>query len=195
MPAADSTPTAVLAAAVRLIAQVGLRAVSHRAVEREAGVSHGTTTYWFGTREKIVDAVLEHLAQRDLEAAARAGAAFAGPFDVDQLADAMAALLMSDGHEAVARYELMLEVARRPELRPGLQRWRETFAGGFEAVLTELGAPNPHRAARWWLAAVDGLLLDELCAGTAGFRQHARPVVRAMLGAALAIPPDPEPGR
>ncbi len=36
------------------------------------------------------------------------------------------------------------------------------------------------------LAEIDGLLLDELCAGTVEFPRHARTLIRAMLAATAA---------
>lgn len=46
---------------------------------------------------------------------------------------------------------------------------------------------KPDLAARWLIAALDGLILDDLCAGTLDFRQHARQVMRAMIATGLAI--------
>ena len=191
--ATSGTRTAVLEATVRLIATGGLQAVSHRAVEAAAGVSHGTTRYYFGSRQKIVDATLEYLAARDAAMADQARqAAVATPapdgFDIDRVANLMVALVTGEQHYQLARYELMLEVARRPELRPSLARWRMSFIARIEAMLTQLGAPNPDLAARWWVAAMDGLLLDELCAGTLSFPEHATPLIRAMLATAANIP-------
>jgi len=160
--------------------------VSHRAVEAAAGVSHGTTRYYFGSRQQIVDATLEYLATRDAAIADRtrqSAAETSAPagFDVDRLADAMVALVTGEQHYQLARYELMLEVARRPDLRPFLVRWRMSFIGRIEAMLTAMGSPDPSLAARWFVAALDGMLLDELCAGTLSFREHAKPLIRAML--------------
>lgn len=144
----------------------------HRAVEAAAGVSHGTTTYYFGSRQNIVDATLEYLAERDSALAEQArGAATASPspgsFDVDRVADLLVALVAGEQCYQLARYELMLGVARRPELRPSLARWRMSFVARIEAMLTPLGTPNPNLVVRWWVAALDGLLLDELSASTA----------------------------
>ena len=41
--------TALLEASLRLIGRDGLRGVTHRAVEQEAGAPHGSTTYYFKT--------------------------------------------------------------------------------------------------------------------------------------------------
>ena len=160
--------------------------MSHRAVEAAAGVSHGTTRYYFGTRQQIVDATLEHLATRDAAIADQtrqsAGETSApAEFDVDRVADLMVALVTGEQHYQLARYELMLEVARRPELRPFLVRWRMSFIGRIEAMLVARGSPDPSLAARWFVAALDGMLLDELCASTLLFQEHARPLIRAML--------------
>jgi AcrR family transcriptional regulator len=200
MPSPSNTRVAILEATIRLIARGGLRAVSHRAIEAEAGLSHGSTTYHFGNRQNIVDAVLAHLAEHDTRTVTHARQALSAEpsvdssaerdadIDIDQVADLMVALISGDTDHALARYELMLEVARRPELRASLLKWRLGFVADSEAMLTRLGAPNPPLAARWWIAALDGLILDDLCAGTLEYRTHARTLFRAMLRAAIEIP-------
>jgi len=186
VPAAEDTRSAVLEAAIRLIARGGLQAVSHRAVEAEAGVSHGTTTYYFGSRQKIVDAVLEHLAAHDMALAAGTSPAPAPP-DAGHAAGRLAALLSGDRDYALARYELMLEAARRPGLLPSLQRWRLSFTASAEEMLRQAGAASPALAAHWLIATLDGLILDSLCTGTTDFRQHAPTILPAMITTAMTI--------
>ncbi|MFZ0226294.1 MAG: TetR family transcriptional regulator [Mycobacterium sp.] len=190
MPETEDTRSAVLEAAIRLIARGGLQAVSHRAVEAEAGVSHGTTTYHFGTRQNIVDAVLEHLAARDMALAAATSPSPAGTQgapDPGHAADRLAAVLSGDRDYALARYELMLEAARRPELLPSLMRWRLSFTAGAEEMLRQAGAASPRLAAHWLIAALDGLILDGMCTGSTDFRQHAHTILPAMITTAMTI--------
>src|SRR5919205_325420 len=58
LPAAERRER-VVGAAIELISREGLSAASTRAVAAEAGVSVSTLHYCFGSKEALVDAVLE----------------------------------------------------------------------------------------------------------------------------------------
>src|SRR3954451_5662947 len=55
---------ALLEAAIRVVAAQGMRGLTHRAVELEAGVPHGSTTYYFGTRHDLLVALMGYMAER-----------------------------------------------------------------------------------------------------------------------------------
>ena len=57
---ADRTKTAILQAARRLFAERGISAVSIRDIAKAAGVSHGLVQQYFGTRARMVAAIIEH---------------------------------------------------------------------------------------------------------------------------------------
>ncbi|MGI8430392.1 MAG: TetR/AcrR family transcriptional regulator [Solirubrobacteraceae bacterium] len=115
--------TALLDVTLCLVAAGGLRAVTHRAVERDAGLPHGSTTYYFKTREQLVDAAVDRLAQLDHEhvdemayAVTMALAPRAERLDPDleAVGAALAAWLEEERTIQLARFELLLEGARRP---------------------------------------------------------------------------------
>jgi len=62
----------LLHAAVAVLARDGLHALSHRVVEREAGATHGSATYYFGTRHAMLVETLRYVARRDEELVQRA---------------------------------------------------------------------------------------------------------------------------
>src|SRR5690242_12712168 len=67
---------AILAAALRLIARLGLHAAPMSAVAREAGVAAGTLYLYFPSKEAMINALyLEVLADRDRSMAADAAGA------------------------------------------------------------------------------------------------------------------------
>ncbi len=125
MPSAE-TPTdrgaLLLRRAIELVAEGGLGAVTHRAVENAAGAPHGSVTYWFGNRDGLISAMVDELAH---ECEAQAGhiatdvaAAFAtgGP-DIKVVAAAVAAWI-DDGRDMhLARLELELAAVRDLRLR------------------------------------------------------------------------------
>ena len=54
LPKGERRRRSLLEATLRVIARGGVEAVTHRRVAAEAGVSHGTTTYHFASREDII---------------------------------------------------------------------------------------------------------------------------------------------
>lgn len=102
--------------------------MTHRAIEGRAGVSHGVTTYHFATREALLGALLEFVGDELLawQSAIRARLAAADPATLDhhQIAREVVTELMSRRNNTLARYELYLYAARRPDLAEVMARAR-----------------------------------------------------------------------
>lgn len=170
----------VLEAALRLLAREGPRAVTHRAVAREAGTSLRATTYYFASREALLTEALEHYADQALSRFARIQAdAPEVETDPDPLETAvrlLAGAVVSDLSEdlggLVAEYELVLEIRRRPELADCYARWQDALLSLLAGFAGRLGSPHPEAHARLVLATLRGLEIEAL----------ARP----------GAPPDPE---
>jgi TetR/AcrR family transcriptional regulator, regulator of biofilm formation and stress response len=161
----------LLDAAVRVIGRGGIAAADHRAVAAEAGVPLGSTTYYFDSKDDMVARALEHVAEREAE---RIGAQLAsGQLDVrpellpERLADVVLHAWAGDRIVLLAQYELYLESARRPDLRPAAERWDRAYRELLEHALGLLGAPDPDRRARLLCAGLDGLLLDHVATASA----------------------------
>jgi TetR/AcrR family transcriptional regulator, regulator of biofilm formation and stress response len=154
---------ALLDAAIRLLARQGARAVTLRAVAEEAGATHGAPRYYFATREALLDEALKRLAARQVEEVERLLSEHA---DSDpkggaaRLAAHLAGPLAGDRDATIARYELFLEAARRPQLRPALKAW----GAAYERLLaTQMTAdrPDPEADAELLLNLLNGLLLRQ----------------------------------
>src|SRR6266700_118164 len=52
---------ALLDAAVQVLGERGMRALTHRAVDAEAGVAAGSTANYFPTRESLLEAIVERV--------------------------------------------------------------------------------------------------------------------------------------
>ena len=63
-PARSARMELLLDAAVRVVAENGLRGLTHRAVDREAGLPEGSCSAYLRTREALVLAVTEYVAER-----------------------------------------------------------------------------------------------------------------------------------
>ncbi|MGW7457471.1 TetR/AcrR family transcriptional regulator [Streptomyces sp. NPDC054797] len=204
--------TLIADTAIDLVAAAGLRGLTHRAVDGAAGLPTGSTSYYFRTREALISACYERLAERDLDdigvglgggdgggggAPDRDGdgpPAFA-TMDREAAAAALAALLhrwLTVGRERqLARYELSLEAARNPALQPQLHRAGQEARIRAAGILAALGAERPREAAELLVAWTDGLLYDRLAGALARSRPAPDPaeltsVARRMIDAALA---------
>ncbi|HEX2071356.1 MAG TPA: TetR family transcriptional regulator [Thermoleophilaceae bacterium] len=161
---------ALLDAAVRVIGRGGIAAVDHRAVAAEAGVPLGSTTYYFDSKHDMVARALEHVADREAErlrAESEGGALDVGPELLpERLADVVIEIWAGDRVTLLAQYELYLESARRPDLRPAAERWDAAYRDFLQHGLELLGAPDPEHRARLLCAGLDGLLLDHVATGS-----------------------------
>ena len=163
---ADSRPalrygerrTALLAAAVRVGAEQGLRNLTYRAVAREAGVAHGLVAHHFGTR----DVLLEEALQYSLAKSVPAISARPGSGDLDALFEGIVEMVQTLPHDLAFQYELILESRRRPELRPHVQSLYRTFE---QALADELACGEmdfDQNFVHLVFAALDGLVFQQL---------------------------------
>ncbi|MDL9936627.1 TetR family transcriptional regulator [Gordonia sp. ABSL1-1] len=115
--------------AIRLIARDGVRSLTHRAVDREAQIPAGSTSYYAKTRRALIELIVERLAARssaDAQALAQMlGAATATRqiFGVGELSGLVAQLierLSARTEDMRARYALLLELDDEPALRAKL---------------------------------------------------------------------------
>ncbi|QQQ80344.1 TetR/AcrR family transcriptional regulator [Saccharothrix sp. 6-C] len=174
-------------AAIHVVATRGMRGLTHRAVDAQAGVPTGSTSAYFRTRKALVEGVVQRLA--DLEDAEVAAARIDVPLDPDLLSESLATVLdqwMTTGRErTLARYACLLEATHHPELRGILAHGERPRAQARE-LLAALGAPDPERSSRELVAFVDGLLFDRLVgAGALGAPDPGTPRSRAELASAI----------
>lgn len=182
-------------AAIEIIAAHGLRGLTHRAVDAEAGLPPGSTSSCFRTRVALLAGVLDRLVELDEEVLDRVPATGWGTATaeqraalVDMLTDLLAYWLGPARARTRARLELYLDAARRTELadelRAANRRFLERAADGMRAA----GVPDPEEAARLLLAGLDGLLYDALARPFLGgaersrLRGAVRVLVRGQLG-------------
>ncbi|UMG94113.1 TetR family transcriptional regulator [Nocardioides sp. TF02-7] len=157
-------------AAIRTLARSGGRGLTHRAVDKEAGLPLGSTSYYLRTRAELLRAAVDRLAELDEAALAPAAD---GTLAAD-LARVAEQLLTTDRERLLARYELALESVRRPELREFLAVGTRRVRAGIEQRLTEGGVAAPREVADALLALVDGLLFAELTAVEGQQRDRAQ---------------------
>lgn len=168
---AERTRRLLLEAALRLLAEGGPSAVTHRAVSERAGVSLGATTYYFGSKRDLLAEVFRvHLAAVHERVAALVDASGAG---VEPPASARAAGLArflegavrDDRLGTLATLELALERARDPLLRRRLQGPAARSGAYAAEMLGRLRSKKPEVDATLLIAVLNGLKLEWLAEG------------------------------
>jgi TetR/AcrR family transcriptional regulator, regulator of biofilm formation and stress response len=159
---------ALLDAVLRIVAEVGADAVTHRRVADEAGLPLASTTYYFESKEHLLTAALERAAERDVARLhaflADAPEELADPLGlaIDAILDPVDEMPPGCRSSLVATYSLMLEAARRPALRAVNRRWTDAYLDALSRLLELAGSAKPRADAALLLAATDGLLVEQL---------------------------------
>jgi DNA-binding transcriptional regulator YbjK len=180
-------------AAIATLARDGMRGLTHRAVDRAAGLPEGSASYYFRTRQALLQATVERLADLDttdmLDSTVLA--ALPGP-DLDTFGDAAAGIVeswLTTGRERqLARYELALEATRRPELRQALIASGAAIRAMVASQFAAAGVRRPDQRAADFVAFLDGLLFDQIAGAGARKLTSAdlRGAIRALLAAVTA---------
>ncbi|MGH1564261.1 TetR/AcrR family transcriptional regulator [Mumia sp. DW29H23] len=157
--------TALLDAGIDVLARLGARGLTFRAVDEQAGVPTGTTSNYFANREALLRALGDHvfvrLAPDPDFVAERLAAPPSRDLEVVLMQD-IVERARADRPGYLAMFELRLEASRRPELE-------EAFAARFRANLDEItaahvggGFPGGGTTALLLYLAMNGLLLEHL---------------------------------
>ncbi|HQR25747.1 MAG TPA: TetR family transcriptional regulator [Nocardioides sp.] len=156
----------LLAAAEAVVAAHGLRGLTHRAVDRQAGFAEGTCSSYFRTRRALQEGLAQHVAAHltaDVTDLSAALAPVVG--DYARAAELTSGLFLRWLHEldrVVAVLELTLEATRDPELARLLAGWQRELGLVVHRVLREAGRdPDPART-ETLVAALYGVLLGGL---------------------------------
>ncbi|WP_039932021.1 TetR/AcrR family transcriptional regulator [Streptomyces viridochromogenes] len=186
--AGPSRSDLVADAALSLLAERGMRGLTHRAVDEAAGLPQGSTSNLARTRQALLELAVRRLADREARVLAlhempdpRSG--------TDSLADALALAthraLTSNRALTLARYELALEATRRPELRACFDATGARFRDQLAALVTGMGSTDPARHTLSLIAWADGLMFS-CVAGSFGAEVPSLAQVRAGLRELLA---------
>lgn len=171
-------------AAITVLARAGGRGLTHRAVDRAAGVAQGSTSYYFRTRESLLSAVVERLAS--LDAASLPQMAGRGRRGLTEDFATVVELLSTAGRDRLlARYELSLEATRRPELRQKLRASAAAIRAAVADRFQAAGVDDPQQAAEEFLVLLDGLLLEQVTG--LGARPLDSQALRQRIGRLLTV--------
>ncbi|MFE3327929.1 TetR/AcrR family transcriptional regulator [Streptomyces sp. NPDC059176] len=166
-------------AALDLLAERGMRGLTHRAVDERAGLPQGSTSNHARTRLALLETAVHRQAEREARVLTpdempdpRGGTEVL----VEALSLALHRYLTDHRPLLVSRYELALEATRRPELRDFYDTAGRVFREPLVALMAGAGSTEPERHALSLIAWCEGLMFS-CVAGT----YHARALTRAEL--------------
>ena len=167
----------ILRATLDLIGEHGPDAVTHRAVAERAGLPLSATTYWFDSKDELLQEALLLVVREEVERIERVVLELAPrELDVREWARAVSAVLAedlaSDPIRHVAFTELVLEGTRRPWLAEEVARWHAAQLRLAEHGLRATGAPDPQADAPLLVAAITGFLMGQLVTPVDDFEER-----------------------
>lgn len=151
--------TQLLDAALAVVADKGMKGLTHRAVDAAAGLAEGTTSNYYRNRNALVEAVLERVLELDAALLQDQGPA-APPQNVDELSDQLAGLILALAahHGGLTRARLALSLDHPEAVTAG----HHLLVAGLEQALAALGLADPAARARDVADYGDGTLLHLL---------------------------------
>lgn len=201
MPQSGTRAELIARTALELIAERGLRGLTHRAVDEAAGLPAGSTSYHARTRARLIEAALTWLVeQEESEPSLRSLRASGAGGTPDRAtvaslgADFLHTAYTRDRARSLARFELALEAGRSPELREVYDRLGLRFRRMITGLVAALGSAEPERHAGVLAHWSEGVLFDALAgAGSASPppREELRATILTLLDGLLGE----EPGR
>ena len=187
----------ILRATLELIGEHGPDAVTHRAVAERAGVPLSATTYWFSSKEDLLQETLLLAAREEVDRLERLVLDLAPQeLDVAEWARAVSAVLAADLESDPVRHvaftELVLEGTRRPWLAEEVARWHGAHLRLAELGLRATGAPDPRADAPLLVATITGFLLGQLVTPVEDFEERIfRPALERLF--TKLVEPGPVP--
>jgi DNA-binding transcriptional regulator YbjK len=150
-------------AGVRLIARGGMRALTHRAVDEEARLPAGSTSYYARTRRELMRLVVDRIAEgTQADADALAIPARLTKTDVAEVAQTFLDRLATREQVQAARFGLLFELREDDELRRALTAEapvRASLIAAAQELLEAADIAEPASHAVDLVGLVDALLM------------------------------------
>jgi AcrR family transcriptional regulator len=165
-----SRPDLIGDTAIALLAERGLRGLTHRAVDEAAGLPPGSTSNHARTRSALLETTFARLCRLEAEVfedAANPGGVLALENPSPEMAADLVATQLHDTltlrrAQSLARFELALEATRRPELRAIYDEAGVAFREPARGLMATLGSTDPDRDGRTFIAFSEGILFDSV---------------------------------
>lgn len=187
-------------AAIALLASSGAHGLTHRAAEHAVGLPPGTASNYFRSREALLIAAAERIAELHYAETSRAAQQYQdtpaprggqpsgspGEQAADLIAGSLAAAATIHRERYLAVLELLLEARRRPALAAALAGMQESATRFTAGLHARLGLPIPASAVPTLIALYEGALFTLLTAPPGDATGHsARVLAHAIVHGAL----------
>jgi AcrR family transcriptional regulator len=155
----------LLDAAIRVLGERGIRALTHRAVDGEAGLATGSTANYFPTREALFEAIVDRVSGLERQR-------------FDKLAVEVVPLTPADLSRAIAgwvqeatgvyrtltlaRYAILVEAGSNPGIRHRLAETGDRVNAWFANWLRQIGSADTDHDVHVLGNYITGLMLHQL---------------------------------
>ncbi|MFE6225033.1 TetR/AcrR family transcriptional regulator [Streptomyces sp. NPDC057854] len=183
---ASDRRTLLADAALDVLADEGIRGLTHRAVDRRAALPAGTTSAYYRTRAALLTGLVTRLVERDQAELGAVAGELPVLRTVGEVVDGLALLarrrLTGEGRRrSLARYACAVESVRDPELRELLVPRENAGREAVRLFLAGRGVPDLDNRTHTLLTCVDGLVFDRLVSGGDVPREALEGLVAAAL--------------
>ncbi|MBT2482344.1 TetR/AcrR family transcriptional regulator [Streptomyces sp. ISL-94] len=173
-------------AALGVLADEGIRGLTHRAVDRKAAMPLGTTSAYFRTRAALLTGLVTRLVRLDQEELHTMAEQFPALRTAEELVDGIALLtrqrLTGEGRRrSLARYACAVESVRDPELRDILVPRENAGREAVRLFLAGHGVTDVESRSHTLLTCIDGLVFERLVSGGEVPREALEGLVAAAL--------------
>ncbi|MEU1344272.1 TetR/AcrR family transcriptional regulator [Streptomyces sp. NPDC090075] len=168
---------ALLAAAVSVVAQGGLRKLTYRSVAAEAGVTHGLVAHHFGSRDTLLEEALRWCVTRSIDTSSLVPASGR----LEDFAATLADFIAADPDVQAFQYELKLESNRRPELRRHVDTLYDAYRDAVREALACFDVPE--EMTEIVFAALEGLVFHQVTSDGPARTKEGIDALRRLLAA------------
>lgn len=157
--------TALLDAAIEVLARDGARGLTLRAIDAEAEVPTGTASNYFRNRDDLLRQVMRRTRERLAPDPAVVAEAMRAPRSeklVTELMRQLVARMRADRSSNLAMLELRLAATRRPQLGEELGGFLDTEHTELIDFHLDAGLPGDRLGVALLYFAMSGLLVDDL---------------------------------
>lgn len=157
----------LLESASAVVSEQGLRGLTHRAVDREAGLPEGTCSVYYRTRLALLTALTEHVGARLTSDVARMAEGFSDEEILNRhfIIASCTTLLhgwTQDPTIVITMGELSFESLRKPSLAPAANHWREMMAFVVETIIERMDISEPAMRAKAMVSSLEGIVVSAL---------------------------------
>jgi len=184
-PARSPRMELMLGAATHVVAEHGLKGLTHRAVDRAAGLPEGSCSAYLRTRKALVLALTEyvvgHLGDDVERLAGQLATCALGDDAAIERVTAFFLRWLDERELLVSRMELSLEASRDSELARLLATSRQRLVDLVGSILSARGKDHTAARAETLVASFDGILLGALARPARGRQAYVQQSIEVLI--------------